>query len=636
MNVLSLFDGMSCGQLALNKSNIKYDVYYASEINKNSIKVTLDNYPNTIELGDINFWKNWDIDYNNIDLIFGGSPCFATGELVMTPIGYKSIENIVVGDMVLTHKGRFRKVLKTGQSYKQIWEVKGMGNPGIKTTKEHPFFTREMYRKWNNNKRTSERHFNLPEWINVNKLTINHYCGITHDKPKIHSEYTEKFWYMIGRYTSDGWCGVYKRKHRKNSYTYRFNICCGKHEFDELKLIFAESGYNYNYTETRTTYEFRICSQKLTNFVEPIGKGASNKVIHPLLFSETVENIKAFLNGYFDSDGCYVESNKEYKATSTSKKLILGIQYLITKSLNFKTSLEHIKRPSTYIIENRTINQKNYYRVSYRDSVRIQDHGFYENGYAWLPIKKVTNTEKFETVYNLEVEEDNSYTINNFVVHNCQGFSFAGKQLNFNDFRSKLFFVASDIINHIKFLNPNVKFLLENVKMKQEYKDVISSYLGVEPIEINSSLLSAQNRPRNYWTNIENITIPNNLGITFNDIRDLQIANYRYVPEEKTINRIYKTNYVQYDINGKGHGSQDQRAYYLNGKHGCLDTGASGKAKVIEADEKIRYITRNEAERLQTVPDNYTKIVSENCAKNLLGNGWTVDVIAHMLKNLKF
>lgn len=217
----------------------------------------------------------------------------------------------------------------------------------------------------------------------------------------------------------------------------------------------------------------------------------------------------------------------------------------------------------------------------------------------------------------------------------CQPFSFAGNQLNFEDPRGKLFFVASDIINHIKFLNPNVKFLLENVKMKQEYKDVISSYLSVEPIEINSSLLSAQNRPRNYWTNIENITIPNNLGITFNDIRDLQIANYRYVPEEKTINRIYKTNYVQYDINGKGHNSQDQRAYYLNGKHGCLDTGASGKAKVIEADGKIRYITRNEAERLQTVPDNYTKIVSENCAKNLLGNGWTVDVIAHLLKNLK-
>lgn len=100
----------------------------------------------------------------------------------------------------------------------------------------------------------------------------------------------------------------------------------------------------------------------------------------------------------------------------------------------------------------------------------------------------------------------------------CQGFSFAGKQLNFNDSRSKLFFVYVDILNHIKKHNPNVKFLLENVKMKKQYQDVISSYLEVEPVEINSALVSAQNRKRLYWTNIGQIEQPKDKGILLKDI----------------------------------------------------------------------------------------------------------------------
>ena len=83
----------------------------------------------------------------------------------------------------------------------------------------------------------------------------------------------------------------------------------------------------------------------------------------------------------------------------------------------------------------------------------------------------------------------------------CQGFSFAGKKLAFDDPRSKLFFVYVDILNHIKSVNPDVKFMLENVRMKKEYLAIISEQLGVEPAFINSALVSAQNRRRFYWTN---------------------------------------------------------------------------------------------------------------------------------------
>ena len=126
----------------------------------------------------------------------------------------------------------------------------------------------------------------------------------------------------------------------------------------------------------------------------------------------------------------------------------------------------------------------------------------------------------------------------------CQGFSFAGKQLNFDDPRSKLFFEFVRLLEETK---PKY-FLLENVKMKKEHEKVITKYLGVEPILINSALLTAHNRPRLYWTNIPNVEQPSDKGICFEQIRDLQIENYEYISDEKTINREYKKNYLQYDI----------------------------------------------------------------------------------------
>lgn len=110
----------------------------------------------------------------------------------------------------------------------------------------------------------------------------------------------------------------------------------------------------------------------------------------------------------------------------------------------------------------------------------------------------------------------------------CQGFSFAGKQLDFDDPRSALFFEYVRVLEELRLLNPGVKFLLENVRMKKESKDVITSYLGVEPIEINSALVSAQSRKRLYWTNIEGVTQPEDRGILLRDIVQ-ELGNERAV-----------------------------------------------------------------------------------------------------------
>lgn len=287
----------------------------------------------------------------------------------------------------------------------------------------------------------------------------------------------------------------------------------------------------------------------------------------------------------------------------------------------------------------------------------------------------------------------------------CQGFSFAGKQLNFDDVRSKLFFEYVRLLNEIK---PKY-FLLENVKMKQEYQDIISKYLGVEPIEINSSLVSAQNRKRLYWTNIPNIQQPHDKGIMLKDIvhegegvgvakqgteivgtqeksncllaRDykgfgnqqmtgvFEWLNEYIVPFDKTLQILDKEvqkgkiGYFRTD-------SQANRVYYIHGKavtlcgeagggaakmgqylFGCITPDRVNKRQngqrfsegnkfyTLTAQDQhgvlvegyIRKLTPIECERLQTLPDNYTEGISNSQRYKCLGNGWTADVIAHIL-----
>ena len=218
----------------------------------------------------------------------------------------------------------------------------------------------------------------------------------------------------------------------------------------------------------------------------------------------------------------------------------------------------------------------------------------------------------------------------------CQGFSFAGKQLALNDPRSKLFFEYVRILKEFK---PKY-FLLENVRMKQEHQDVISEHLGVKPIEINSSLLSAQNRVRLYWTNIP-VDMPEDKGIVLKDILEKDNTNFKYYKLKEYYNgKIYNKDGChqvgEADIKGY---DIIKRVYGIYGKAPALTTMQGGhREPKIACPDKIhwRKLTPLECERLQTLPDGYTdKDVSNTQRYKMLGNGFTVDVIAHILKGIK-
>lgn len=219
----------------------------------------------------------------------------------------------------------------------------------------------------------------------------------------------------------------------------------------------------------------------------------------------------------------------------------------------------------------------------------------------------------------------------------CQGFSFSGKQLNFDDPRSKLFFEFVRLKEKCK---PKW-FLLENVVMKKEYEQVITKALGVEPIRINSALVSAQNRERLYWTNIPNITQPNDKGKLTKDIVGFE-SEIPYVKE--TIREIKKYTPRDFQVSISKNGRIRPHRFDYK-KSGISEVGtitnpndktvaiiASHSPKTYKSNPfEIYSLNRQECEQLQTVPLGYTNSVSEHQAKKMLGNGWTVDVIVHIL-----
>lgn len=301
----------------------------------------------------------------------------------------------------------------------------------------------------------------------------------------------------------------------------------------------------------------------------------------------------------------------------------------------------------------------------------------------------------------------------------CQGFSWAGKRLNFDDPRSKLFFEFVRVLREAK---PKW-FLLENVNMKQEFQDIISEQLGVKPIRINSNIVSAQNRDRLYWTNIPMSSMPENKRIVLKDIledgytdRDkshcldanyFKGGNLKSYFEKRRRQLVFDLDENQNksgmilagEADLKGHG-YNRRVYSTDGKSPtlaaasggnlepkvlypasivgrrlnedgvrkdndkdvpitqCLEVHENDKSRCLSTVEKDvllsplpkgrypdayneemrlmwRKLTPIECERLQTVPDNYTAHVSNTQRYRMLGNGWTVDVICHLLEGMR-
>jgi DNA (cytosine-5)-methyltransferase 3A len=264
----------------------------------------------------------------------------------------------------------------------------------------------------------------------------------------------------------------------------------------------------------------------------------------------------------------------------------------------------------------------------------------------------------------------------------CTGFSFCGKMLNFSDPQSRLIFCFFDILNHVKKHNPDVLFLLENVRMKKQHSRVISERVGVQPVMINSALVSAQNRVRLYWSNIRtkqaglfgevhtDIPQPEDRGLVLKDILEENVPEKYFLSEKKLkaiegLHKNYKPKInpaiagcltVNY---GKKQGLdasvtliQVPRGKNSGGLHDkkCPTISANSFEQnnfVVQLNRSmesggvqpylqtnIRRLTPTECARLQTVPEWYKWECSDTQQYAMLGNGWTIEVIKHILRFL--
>lgn len=397
----------------------------------------------SLNLGDIT--KVDETKIAPFNMICGGSPCFVEETLVLTENGYMPIEKIVCGDKVITHKNRYMKVAKTmTNETNKLVGFRTSVSEMIYCTPEHPIYIRQFQKKWNTDKKGYDRIFGTPIWQVADKIAVGDYVGTAinqiEELPRWEGYFYYKnqhktslsnggnlnnyfsmgdFWYLVGRYIGDGWLKMADEK--------SIIICCNEDEVPDITSRLNKIKINYTITKQRTVVRVQITKKELHFYLRRFGHGASNKHLTKDVINLPVDLLREFLRGYIDSDGTFTQGR--YKATSVSRRLIYEIGECVAKVYHRPYSIYFNERPKTHIIEGRVVNQKDTYQICWKPSDDKQDKSFYEDGYIWSPITKIgTEDLESELVYNLEVEEDNSYMVQGVIVHNCQDFSLAGKQ----------------------------------------------------------------------------------------------------------------------------------------------------------------------------------------------------------------
>lgn len=403
LRVFTAFSGIDFQCQALDRLVKKYPPFcYTlvgwSEIDKYAIQMHDLLYP---ECKDKNYGNIQRVQWESVpdfDLLTWSSPCFVAGTLILTDQGYKPIEEVKVGDKVLTHTNSFKSVVSVGKRlyHGNMVKIYGMGTDVIYCTEEHPFYVRRMFRKGHKMKRC----FHEPEWIKAKNLDQNCYLGYAINQnsslPKWDGSNADRwgnrvnhlsplftkgsFWYLMGRYVGDGW----KRLSKTGSSVI---ICCS--DRNEAALIDALKDCNFHYHKVveRTVYKYFVSMNELASFVERYGYYAYRKRIDIETLNLPVDLLKHFLTGYTESDGCKIDN--VYKTCSVSRDVCFGIAQCIAKVYHKPFAIYRVARPSKTMIEGRIVNQRDSYNVVWRQSESEQDKAFYEDGYIWYPLSKL-------------------------------------------------------------------------------------------------------------------------------------------------------------------------------------------------------------------------------------------------------
>lgn len=674
MNVLSLFDGISCGRIALERAGIPVEKYFASEIELQPIQISKMNWPDIIQLGDVTAWEAWIKRLPKIDLLIGGSPCFVAGTKVICKSGIKNIEDIIVGDECLSHDGKYHKVSAIGNEFKEIYKLKVSGIRPIETTEKHPFYVSSMKRI------KGKRTFSEPYKKFAYELQKDDFLGIPIiTKEENIYDLTPEECFILGRYIADGHTRKdFKNDGRKNpTRNYQLIISVGKQKLEKFKQYFSENHFSC-LKHTQNTYRCIFSNKRLVELAEKLcGIGAENKHFGLELINLPKDLLEEVLNGYLSGDG-YETNNStdktEWFGTSTiSKSLVDSLILVVAKLYNNVCNVSYSKLPDKkQMYDGRIINQKSFWTVRFSKQRTKQANSYFdiERNMIWTRFKNLEKQQLMQRVFNITVEDTHTYTSNCIVCFNCQDISLLGRQKGLTEgsgTRSSLFHTMKSIYFWIlKNNNPNCHILLENVFTKPQWEKAITDELKLSermgydyhPIKINSSLVSAQLRPRNYWSSWQT-TVPEDKKIYLQDILE---HGYAYQKKSNALLKSYTGSSIihtfKYKVNtlvaekaqpdfNNHHNNKSTRSFKV--ENGYVEIPVLNARKSIGTREFEKYyfpveiengwytfreFTAREMERLQTLPDNYCKNVPLKWVQEATGNGWTVDVITHLFKDL--
>ncbi|MCZ5247885.1 Dam family site-specific DNA-(adenine-N6)-methyltransferase [Escherichia coli] len=399
------------------------------------------------------------------DVLVGGTPCFTAGHMVLCKNGYKPIEDVCPGDYVVSHLGRLQQVKRVGSKIANTGLLNAVGQPlGIRTTNDHPF----LAVRWKaQNTRKNGTYFKRellsePEWRAACDMPGYQWCALTNfniASPDICSRFLseEQAMYLAGAYVGDGYIRRWRGKSKK---AVVFGINCQK--LRKFHCHIPENMFSVA-SEIRGSIKVTLNDTCYANWLnEHFGELSHAKRIPAWVMSHPLRHV--FLQGYLDTDG--TPSGKAgFRINSVSPALAWGVAGL-SQTCGYVSSVSFIEVEPKKVIEERVVNQRNYYQVTICPQ-KLSRKSRLAHGMLLRTVKEFKSV-GLDTVYNIEVEGDHSYILNGAVVHNCQAFSIAGLRGGLDDERGALTLKYVELANAIddkraeSFLKPAV-IVWENV-----------------------------------------------------------------------------------------------------------------------------------------------------------------------------
>ena len=370
------------------------------------------------------------------DVLCGGTPCFTAGHMVLTEAGHKRIEDVRPGDMVATHKGRFRRVLRIGSKPAPVGDWRAVGHAGgVRCTADHPFYVaRDLSRSTRvSGKGAHLKNFGPMEWVAADKSVGMLWAGLRELSgeerlraiPQPHGLSRRETMRLIGWYLGDGWIREWASGKKA--------LCLGlsdakvaafRSSFPNLKQAAVDAG---------TTKRIAIgCTDFCDWLSDNFGHHALHKTIPGWVLGDP--DRQELLAGYIATDG-HIAKNGIVVVNSVSEALARGAAAL-SQTLGYVASVTLVKTTDRTTIQGRTVLQKDYFACRMcPDALARKSHS--ANGFILRRVQSFSPVGT-EMVFNIEVEEDNSFVLNGAVVHNCQSYSIAGRREGLEDSRGQL------------------------------------------------------------------------------------------------------------------------------------------------------------------------------------------------------